>query len=66
MNTKYNTKLHTYLNPSRMDGMFASKSCTLLRSLAGHAIILPPMLTFYNGCRTTDEQVDHVVGKILM
>jgi len=46
--------------------MFASKSCTLLRSLAGHAIILPPMLTFYNGCRTTDEQVDHVVGKILM
>lgn len=28
--------------------------------------VLPPMLTFYNGCETTAQQVDHVVGKALM
>lgn len=28
--------------------------------------ILPPVLSFYNGAKTTEEQVDHIVGKILM
>ena len=28
--------------------------------------ILPPMLTFYNHSATLEEQVDHIVGKILM
>ncbi|WP_321970900.1 UbiX family flavin prenyltransferase [Paratractidigestivibacter sp.] len=31
----------------------------------GYAIVAP-MLTFYNGCETTEQQVDHVVGKVLM
>lgn len=30
------------------------------------AIIVPPMLTFYNTPSTLDDQIDHVVGKILM
>ena len=30
------------------------------------AIILPPMLTFYNVPSTIEEQIDHIVGKILM
>lgn len=29
-------------------------------------VILPPVLTFYNGCETTMDQVDHIVGKVLM
>lgn len=29
-------------------------------------VILPPVLTFYNGCETTLDQVDHIVGKVLM
>lgn len=29
-------------------------------------VILPPMLTFYNGCETTADQVDHIIGKVLM
>jgi 4-hydroxy-3-polyprenylbenzoate decarboxylase len=28
--------------------------------------IIPPMLTFYNGARSLDDQINHVVGKILM
>jgi len=28
--------------------------------------IVPPMLTFYNGERTMEGQIDHVVGKVLM
>lgn len=28
--------------------------------------VLPPVLSFYNGAKTTEEQVDHIVGKILM
>lgn len=28
--------------------------------------IIPPMLTFYNGPRSLDDQINHVVGKILM
>lgn len=30
------------------------------------AIIVPPMLTFYNVPSTIEEQIDHIVGKILM
>ena len=29
-------------------------------------IILPPMLTFYNVPSTIQQQIDHIVGKILM
>lgn len=29
-------------------------------------VVLPPVLTFYNGCETTMDQVDHVIGKALM
>lgn len=29
-------------------------------------VVLPPMLTFYNGSLTLAEQVDHIIGKILM
>jgi 4-hydroxy-3-polyprenylbenzoate decarboxylase len=28
--------------------------------------IIPPMLTFYNGRETMEEQTDHILGKILM
>lgn len=38
----------------------------LLQAAEDGYVILPPVLTFYNGCETTAEQVDHVVGKILM
>lgn len=27
-------------------------------------VIIPPMLTFYNGLRTLEEQMDHILGKI--
>ena len=27
---------------------------------------VPPMLTFYNGAKTLEEQVDHVIGKVLL
>ncbi|QQK08808.1 UbiX family flavin prenyltransferase [Miniphocaeibacter halophilus] len=27
--------------------------------------IIPPMLTFYNNSNTLDEQMDHIVGKVL-
>jgi polyprenyl P-hydroxybenzoate and phenylacrylic acid decarboxylases len=29
-------------------------------------VIIPPVLTFYNGAKTMEEQIDHVVGKVLM
>lgn len=29
-------------------------------------VILPPMLTFYNQAWTLNEQIDHIVGKVLM
>ena len=29
-------------------------------------VIIPPMLTFYNHSMTVQEQVDHIIGKILM
>lgn len=38
----------------------------LLRCAEDGYVILPPMLTFYNGCETTAQQVEHVVGKTLM
>lgn len=28
--------------------------------------IVPPMLTFYNGPKTMEDQINHVVGKVLM
>ncbi len=28
--------------------------------------IVPPVLTFYSGAQTVEEQIDHVVGKILL
>lgn len=41
-----------------------------LRNLAAAAdlgcAIVPPMLTFYNGPKTIEDQVNHVVGKVLM
>jgi len=38
----------------------------LLAAKEAGYVILPPMLTFYSGYTTLDEQVDHVIGKILM
>lgn len=38
----------------------------MLRACEDGYVIIPPMLTFYNGCETTMDQVDHVVGKVLM
>ena len=38
----------------------------LLQAAEDGYVIIPPMLTFYNGCETTADQVDHIVGKILM
>jgi 4-hydroxy-3-polyprenylbenzoate decarboxylase len=29
-------------------------------------IIIPPMLTFYNGLDTIQKQIDHIIGKIFM
>lgn len=29
-------------------------------------VLVPPMLTFYNGPKTMDDQINHVVGKVLM
>ncbi len=29
-------------------------------------ILIPPMLTFYNGPRTIEDQINHIVGKVLM
>lgn len=38
----------------------------LLQAAEDGYVIMPPVLTFYNGCETVAEQVDHVVGKILI
>lgn len=38
----------------------------LLTAAEDGCAIVPPMLTFYNGAVTLDEQIDHVVGKALM
>lgn len=41
-----------------------------LRNIATAAdygcIIVPPLLTFYNGADTVEKQVDHIIGKIFM
>ena len=29
-------------------------------------VIVPPMLTFYNGPKTIEDQINHIVGKVLM
>ncbi len=29
-------------------------------------VLIPPMLTFYNGPQSLDDQINHVIGKILM
>lgn len=29
-------------------------------------VIVPPVLTFYNGAKTMEDQIDHIIGKILM
>lgn len=29
-------------------------------------VIVPPMLTFYNGPKTVEDQINHIVGKVLM
>lgn len=38
----------------------------LLTACEAGYIIIPPMLTFYSDYKTTDEQTDHIIGKILM
>lgn len=38
----------------------------MLQACEDGYVIMPPVLTFYNGCETTADQVDHVVGKVLM
>lgn len=38
----------------------------MLQACEDGYVIMPPVLTFYNGCETTADQVDHVVGKFLM
>lgn len=38
----------------------------MLQAAQDGYVILPPMLTFYNGCETTADQVDHIIGKVLM
>ena len=37
----------------------------LLECTESGCIIVPPMLTFYNGAATLDEQINHVLGKAL-
>ena len=29
-------------------------------------VIVPPMLTFYSGAQTMEDQIDHIIGKILL
>ena len=29
-------------------------------------VIIPPVLTFYNGAKTIEGQIDHIVGRVLM
>lgn len=29
-------------------------------------VIVPPVLTFYSGAGTVEEQIDHIIGKVLM
>ena len=45
-------------------------SCLHLRNMQTAAelgcVIVPPVLTFYNGAGPLEAQVDHIVGKVLM
>ena len=50
-------------------GQFGRKMCirdSLCRASELGCVIVPPMLTFYNGARTLSEQIDHIVGKVLL
>lgn len=38
----------------------------LLAAVEAGCTIIPPMLTFYSNYPTTEDQVDHIIGKILM
>lgn len=38
----------------------------LLTACEAGYVIIPPMLTFYSDYPTTQDQVDHIIGKILM
>lgn len=38
----------------------------LSRAAEDGCVIIPPMLTFYNNAQHLDEQVNHVIGKVLM
>ena len=38
----------------------------LLRAAEDGCVIVPPMLTFYNGASSLEEQMDHIIGKVLM
>ncbi len=38
----------------------------MLAAMEAGCAIVPPMLTFYHGASSLEEQIDHVVGKVLM
>ncbi len=38
----------------------------MLQAAEDGCVILPPVLSFYNGADTVEKQVEHIVGKILM
>lgn len=38
----------------------------MLEAMENGCAIVPPMLTFYNGPKTIEDQINHVVGKVLM
>lgn len=44
----------------------ASHIRNMALALDGGCCVMPPMLTFYNHADTLEQQVDHVVGKILL
>ena len=37
----------------------------MLAAADAGCVLIPPMLTFYNGPITIQDQIDHVVGKVL-
>jgi flavin prenyltransferase len=38
-----------------------------LKEAAGlGCVIVPPLLTFYNGFKTIEDQINHIIGKVLM
>lgn len=38
----------------------------ILQAAEYGCVIIPPVLTFYNGVGSLDEQINHIIGKILM